>query len=141
MLDISSAINNGLIINKKPSKMYKFCVSQVIFFPLKFVEADFVSSITLSCVITESSIILAKYFPFLQVHVTGFQIYFFQMYDTFYICINIYSYSTFDVNYLFFHQIYIYTHMIYLFLQFLIQSFLFNIYIIYIIYNIYLYYI
>ena len=59
-------------------------------FSLKFVGTDFVassfdlalvamvfdhlSSIISSHVITELSVILAKYFPFLQLHVEGFQI-------------------------------------------------------------------
>ena len=48
---------------------------QVSFFSLKIVVTVFVSSsIISSYVITELSIILAKYFPFLQLHVAGFQI-------------------------------------------------------------------
>ena len=60
-------------------------------FSLKFVGTDFVASsfdlalvamvfdhlssiISSSHVITELSVILAKYFPFLQLHVEGFQI-------------------------------------------------------------------
>ena len=67
-----------MVINKKASKTQKFCVLQVIFFSLKFVGIVFISSsynfITSSYLITESSIILAKYFPFSQLHVAGFQI-------------------------------------------------------------------
>ena len=46
-------------------------------FLMKFVGIVFISSsydfITSSQIIAESSIILAKYFPFLQLHVAGFQ--------------------------------------------------------------------
>ena len=49
-----------------------------LLFPLKFVENVFVywtsESIISAHVITESSLILAKYFPFSQLHVAGFQI-------------------------------------------------------------------
>ena len=64
-----------MIINKKASKIQKFCLLQVIFFSLKFVGIVFVSSVISSQAITESLIIIAKYFPFLQLHVAGFQIY------------------------------------------------------------------
>ena len=50
----------------------RFTVLQVTFFSLKFVGIVFISSsydfITLSQIIVESSIILSKYFPFLQIH-------------------------------------------------------------------------
>ena len=53
---------------------YKNC----IFFASKFVGTVFVcsfyDSVTSSHVITESSVILAKYFLFWQLHVAGFQI-------------------------------------------------------------------
>ena len=56
-------------------------ILQIAFFSLKFVIAVFVSSsydlssasIILSHVTTELSIILAKYLPFLQLLVAGFQ--------------------------------------------------------------------
>ena len=51
---------------------------KVAFFSLKFIQTVFVSSsydsIISSHAIAESSIILAKYFSFLQLHVAGFQI-------------------------------------------------------------------
>ena len=58
-----------------------FCFT-VYFISLKFIGIVFVSSsfdlafvsIISSYVTTESSIILAKYFPFSQLHVAGFQI-------------------------------------------------------------------
>ena len=58
------------------SKMQKFCNLQIILFSLKFVGIAFVSStldlasasVVSSRVIAESSIILAKYFPFLQLY-------------------------------------------------------------------------
>ena len=40
---------------------------------IKFLRFVFVSSMILSHVIAESSAVLAKYFPFLQLHVAGFQ--------------------------------------------------------------------
>ena len=63
-----------MVINKKASKIYKFCVLQVIFFSLEFVGTVFVSSLISSHLITESSIILAEYFPFSQLHAAEFQI-------------------------------------------------------------------
>ena len=54
-------------------------ILQIAFFSLKFVKTVFVSSsydlgsAILSHVTTELSIILAKYLPFLQLHVEGFQ--------------------------------------------------------------------
>ena len=58
-----------------------FFALQVAFFSLKFVGIVFISSsrdsITSTQIIAESSTILAKYFPFLQMHVAGFQTYFF----------------------------------------------------------------
>ena len=59
-------------------------------------------SITSSHIIAESSIILAKYFPLSQLHVVGFQIYFFLNTYAFYTLINIYYYFTIDLNYIFF---------------------------------------
>ena len=54
-----------------------FCVSEVAFFSLRFVRIVFISSsydsITSSQIIAESSIILAKNFPFSQIHEAGFQ--------------------------------------------------------------------
>ena len=54
-----------------------FCVLQVTFFSLKFVKIFFIFSsydfITSSQMIAESSMILAKYFPFSQIHLLGFQ--------------------------------------------------------------------
>ena len=69
------AMINGIVINKKVSKLSKLFVSQVIFFPLKFVGIAFVSFINSSHGITECSIVLAKYLPFLQLRAAGFQIY------------------------------------------------------------------
>ena len=61
-----TAINNVTVITKSASKIKKFRVLQVSLFSLKFVEIVFVSSIISAHIITESSIILAKYSPFLQ---------------------------------------------------------------------------
>ena len=71
------AINNARVINKKTRKMRKFCVLQVIFFSLKLVGIAFIFSsydyLTSSHIITESTIILPKDFPFLLLHAEGFQ--------------------------------------------------------------------
>ena len=62
-----------MVINKNVSKIKKIFVSHLV--SLKFIGKVFVSaSIISSHVITESSIILAKYLPFLQLHVLGFLI-------------------------------------------------------------------
>ena len=67
-----------MAINKNASKIQKYRVLQVTFFSLKFVRIVFISSsnefITSAHVIIEPSIILAKYFPFLQLNAAGFQI-------------------------------------------------------------------
>ena len=54
-------------------KYINFCVSKVHIFPLKFVSSSY-DSITSSQIIAESSIMLAKCFPFSKLHVEGFQI-------------------------------------------------------------------
>ena len=65
-----------MAINKKASKIQEFFVLQIAFFSLKFVETIFVSSSSIisSNIITESSIIIAKYLPFSQLHVAGFEV-------------------------------------------------------------------
>ena len=63
-----------MVIYKKVSKIQKVFVSQIILFSLKVDRIAFVSTIVLSRIITESSIILAKYLHFLQLHVARFQI-------------------------------------------------------------------
>ena len=72
------AINNAILINKNASKIYKFFVLHVVFFSLKFVGTVFVSLSDDSMISVhknaESSKILAKYYPLLQLHVAGFQI-------------------------------------------------------------------
>ena len=68
----TNSYNNASVINKKPSEK---CISVLfyrLYFLLKFVRT--VSAIISSSVITESSIILAKYFRYSQTHVLGFQI-------------------------------------------------------------------
>ena len=59
-------MSNAIVINKNSSKIVP--VLEVAFFPLKFISLSNDSIIT-SHVIAKSSIILAKYFPFLQLHV------------------------------------------------------------------------
>ena len=63
-----------MVINNKASKIYKLVVLQVVFSSLKFFETAFVVSMISSSLINESSIILAKYLPFSQLHVARFQI-------------------------------------------------------------------
>ena len=56
---------------------YKFSLLQIIFFSLTFVSSLFYlasASIISSHIIAESSIVLAKCFIFLQLHVAEFQI-------------------------------------------------------------------
>ena len=64
-------INNAIVIKKNASKIQKFYVLQVVFSSLKFVGIAFVSSSYDSSHV-ESSIMLAKYFSFSQLHVVGF---------------------------------------------------------------------
>ena len=65
-----------MVINIKASQIQKFCVLQVALFSLKFVGMVSFSSASIisSRVIIESSMVLAKYLPFSQLHVAGFQI-------------------------------------------------------------------
>ena len=65
-------MNNAMVFNKKASR--KFLFHRLFFFSLHFVITVFVSSVISSHVITESSIMLAKYLPFSQLRVAGFQI-------------------------------------------------------------------
>ena len=51
---------------------YRHFVFYRSLFKLKFVETVFVSSVISSHVLTELSIILPKYFPFLELHIAGF---------------------------------------------------------------------
>ena len=66
-----------MAINKNASKILKSCVLQVTFVSGKFFQIVFISSsydsVTSSHVITKTSIILAKYFLFSQLHVAEFQ--------------------------------------------------------------------
>ena len=74
-----TTINNAMVINKKAGNISKFCFTSY-FFLFKFVETvsllfDLASmSIISSHIMTELSIILAKYFQFLQLHIAGYQI-------------------------------------------------------------------
>ena len=63
-----------MVTNKKFTKIGKLYVLQVNYFSLKFVETVFVFCIISSQEMIESSIMLAKYLPFLQLHVAVFQI-------------------------------------------------------------------
>ena len=71
-----------IVISKSASKIQNFFVLYIFFFLLKFVgTVCFVFFLILSHAITESSIILAKYLPFLELHKAGFQIGFQIHYD------------------------------------------------------------
>ena len=48
--------------------------NEIVFVTIAFIGTVFVASMVLSHVITESSIILSKYLPFLQMHPLGFEI-------------------------------------------------------------------
>ena len=70
-------------------------------------------------IITESSTILAKYFLFFTTTCNRIpNIFFFHIHDVFCIHIDIFRYSTIDLNCIFFHQIYIYIRIIYALLMF-----------------------
>ena len=124
-----------MVVNKKESKIYKLLLLQVTFFSLKFlgtlfVGTDFVVFVTFVSIIlphevTESSIILTKYSLFSQVHAAGPQIYFLpHALYSFGFLRSHQSYSTFDLNDIFYHQIYIYIRVIHVLLIFLIHFFL-----------------
>ena len=65
-----------MVLIKKASKVQKSFVLQIAFFSLKFVGTIFVSSTSIisSHRFTESSVMLAKYLPFLQIDVAELQI-------------------------------------------------------------------
>ena len=66
--------SSSTVIHKNEAKISKFCIVQVTFFSFKFVLSFELASasITLSQIKAES-IILAKYLPFLQPCLAGFQ--------------------------------------------------------------------
>ena len=77
LLGYCKSINNAMVIKEKMSKIQRLFVLQVASFSLKFfgtffVGTIFIISITSSNVITESSVMLAKYLLFLQLHIAGF---------------------------------------------------------------------
>ena len=78
---------------------YRNFVFYIVLFLLRFVGT--VYFITSSHVITEYSIILAKYFPFSQLHVADSKYNLFQIHEVFCTHIDIYRYSTIDLNYIF----------------------------------------
>ena len=61
-----------MVINKKAIQVHKFV--EALFVRTAFVGTNFAVSITLSEVITKTSIRLAKYLSFFQIHASGFQI-------------------------------------------------------------------
>ena len=60
-----------MTINKKASKISKFLEALLV--RTLFAGTVFVSLIISLHIMTESSIILSKYLPLLQIHVAGFQ--------------------------------------------------------------------
>ena len=77
LLGYCKSINNAMVIKEKMSKIQRLFVLQVASFSLEFfgtffVGTIFIISITSSNVITESSVMLAKYLLFLQLHIAGF---------------------------------------------------------------------
>ena len=69
-----TAINNAIVIDKKVSQIHKFFISQIICFFITICWNSCFSSIISSHINTKSSITLAKYLPFSQMHLKGFQI-------------------------------------------------------------------
>ena len=64
-----------LVINRKTNKIWKFVEVHSVrtaFVEVLFIGTDFVMSIILSHITTESPIILPIYLPFLQLFVAGF---------------------------------------------------------------------
>ena len=92
-----------MVINKSISKIDKFCVLQADFFSIKFVGIGLVSPIISLHVITESQYLL-NICHFHKCMYQGFKYKFFHIYYVFYTCNNIYCYSAFDLNCVFFHQ-------------------------------------
>ena len=77
LLGYCKSINNAMVIKEKMSKIQRLFVLQIAsfsseFFGTFFVGTIFIISITSSNVITESSVMLAKYLLFLQLHIAGF---------------------------------------------------------------------
>ena len=85
-----------------------------LFLSYKFNDTTSNTSIISSHLIAKSSTELIKYLSILQVHALGFQINFLHIHIVlldFYSHLDIYLYSTFDLNYIFYHQIYICNHL------------------------------
>ena len=71
-ITVNTNIYNAVVINKNASKIQKLCVLQVAFFSLKLVRIVFVLSSSLA-LRPNLYTILAKYFPFSQLHVAEYQ--------------------------------------------------------------------
>ena len=98
-----------------------------VFLVIVFIGTDFVTSLILSNITTESSIILSKYLPFSQGHVLGFQTFFFSHTRCFLEFLLSHQHLLlfhFGLNYMFSHRIYIYNHIKYVLLIFFIHLFL-----------------
>ena len=92
------------------------------FFSSSYDLASASASIISSNVITKLSVIFATYFHHYMKKGSKYNL--LHTYDDFYTCINIYHYSTLNLNYTFFHEIYMYICMIHVWLMFSIILFL-----------------
>ena len=121
-------IESDMLINKKAGEIYRFSdyrlqsFLQVTFFSLKFVSSLYsvvTTYIISSLITTESPVILFEYFQFHKHMYYNF----FHRHDVLLdFCTHI-NISTFDLNYIFCHEIYIYNCMDYVLLLSLIQLF------------------
>ena len=93
------------------------------FFSLKLVVTVFVSSVISSNVIAESSVILAKYFASICSRIANNLLCTHDVFLDFYTRTNIFRYSAFGLNYIFYHQTYINIHIIHYFVN-LFDSFI-----------------
>ena len=121
-------IESDMLINKKAGEIYRFSdyrlqsFLQVTFFSLKFVSSLYsvvTTYIISSLITTESPVILFEYFQFHKHMYYNF----FHRHDVLLdFCTHI-NISTFDLNYIFYHEIYIYNCIDYVLLLSLIQLF------------------
>ena len=121
-------IESDMLINKKAGEIYRFSdyrlqsFLQVTFFSLKFVSSLYsvvTTYIISSLITTESPVILFEYFQF---HKHMYYNFFHRQDVLLDFCTHI-NIFTFDLNYIFCHEIYIYNCMDYVLLLSLIQLF------------------
>ena len=113
-----------MVIHNRVNKIYTFSIFQVTFISLKFVGLWYNLATTTkisSRVTTVSSIMLFSYLTILQTHLLDTipnKIFFKHVIFNFWTHIDTILYSTFDLNYIFYHQIYSYNCMNYVWLMF-----------------------